>query len=56
MAETRKNSWVAKETDSDTHGAIEFNGVAEGAGRVHVTIELNPTIQTEDHEITITHS
>jgi pyruvate carboxylase len=56
MAETRKHSWIAKETDSDTHGAIEFNGEAEAAGRVHVTIEVNPTIQTEDHTLTITNS
>ena len=56
MAETRKHSLVVKQTDSETHGIISFNGVAEAAGRPNVSIEVNPTISTEDHVITITNS
>ena len=56
MSETRKQSTLVKETVSETHGAISFNGVAEGAGRVHKVIQTDETISTEDHEITITNS
>lgn len=56
MSETRKNSWVVKATNSVTEGAIEFNGVAEAAGRANVAIVVDPTISTEDHVITITNS
>jgi hypothetical protein len=56
MAETRVHAVIDKETDSETHGIIEFNGVAEAAGRVHVTIELDESLDTENHEITITNN
>lgn len=56
MSETRKNSWVAKATNTTAEGAISFNGVAEGAGRSDVAIVVNTTIQTEDHTITITNN
>jgi hypothetical protein len=56
MAETRKNSWVAKQTLTTAEGEMDFNGVGEGAGRSDVAIIVDPTIQTEDHTITITNS
>jgi hypothetical protein len=56
MPETRKNSWVAKATNSVTEGAMSFNGAAEAAGRANVAIVVNPTVQTEDHTITITNN
>jgi hypothetical protein len=56
MAETRVQATLVKETVSETHGAIEFNAVAEGAGRIHKVIQTDETISTENHEITITNN
>jgi hypothetical protein len=56
MSETRKNSWVAKRTVTTTEGAMTIDGAAEARGRSDVAIIVNPTIQTEDHTITITNS
>lgn len=53
MAETRKHSVVVKLVDSDDH-EIVIDGTTETRPTAYRIVD--PTISTEDHEITLTDS